>query len=79
MLNSIGLGDLASVTPAALLSLVILLIFTGQLVPGREMRYWRKAFFSEQQMRLDMQDTGRVVRATVRALPEAPVEPVEKP
>lgn len=73
MLSDLSLASLGDVGPVALLVLVVLLILTGQLVPGREMRYWRKAFFSEQDMRHDLTDTSKATRDVLRALPE-PVE-----
>lgn len=59
-----------------LLGLVVVLILTGQLVPARELRYWRKAFFEEQAMRRDLVDTGRATRDVLRALPDG--EPVKE-
>ena len=60
--------------PWVLVSVFFLLVFTGQLVPGREMRYWRQAFFELQKQMRDLSATGKATRDVLRALPEAPPE-----
>jgi hypothetical protein len=67
-------SQLADLGSKGLLAVGVLLIFTGQLVPGREMRYWRRAFFAEQEARRDLQHTGTVTRDVLRAIPETPPE-----
>lgn len=61
--------QLQSIGPWGLVTLCVILVFTGQLVPGREMRHWRKAFFTEQEMRRDLEATGQVARTVLKALP----------
>lgn len=65
---------LGTIGAGGLVTLFVLLIFFGWLVPAKEMRYWRQAFFTEQEMRRDLESTGKVVRTVVSALPEAPPE-----
>lgn len=67
-------AQLETIGPWGLVTLCVLLIFSGALVPGREVKYWRQAFFTEQKMRQDLEATGRVVRTVINALPEAPPE-----
>lgn len=61
-LNDIG--------PWGLVTLFVILIFTGFLVRGSEVRYWRQAFFTEQEMRRDLEATGRVARKVLTSLPD---------
>lgn len=56
-LNEIG--------PWGLVTLFVILVFSGYLVTGRERDYWRKAFFTEQEMRKDLEVTGRVTRSVL--------------
>lgn len=73
MLN-IGL-DWTRIGLGGLCTLFVLLIFTGQLVPGREMRYWRRAFFEQQRInRAHAQGTQATVDV-LRALPDPDREP----
>jgi hypothetical protein len=65
-LNDIG--------PWGLVSLFVILVFTGFLVRGSEVNYWRKAFFTEQEMRRDLEATGKVARTVLQALPVPPEE-----
>lgn len=65
------LADLGDVGPKALLVLVVLLILTGQLVPGREMRYWRKAFFAQQALGKDSIENSKATRSVLKGLPQA--------
>jgi hypothetical protein len=68
-------ATLSTIGPWGLVTLFVLMVFSGVLVPGREVRYWRKAFFAEQEMRRDLEATGRVVRTVVQALPDPPPSP----
>lgn len=57
---------------SGLLALVIFLIFTGKLVPGKEVRYWREAFFEEQRQKRQLLDeVGGTTQEVLRAIPEA--------
>lgn len=76
-MGPISLSDLGHLSPAAILAGVVVSIISGYLVPAREMRYWRAAFFAEQEMRRSLMDTGRATRDVLRALPEAPKETKE--
>lgn len=67
-------ASLSTIGAGGLVTMFVLLIAFGALVPGREVRYWRKAFFAEQEMRRDLEATGRVVRTVVQALPDPPPE-----
>lgn len=67
-------AHLTEIGPWGLVTLFVLLIFSGYLVRGSEARYWRQAFFVEQQLRRDLEATGRIVRTTFQALPEVPPE-----
>jgi len=69
-LGGIPWDTLSTIGAGGLVTLFVLLIFFGQLVPGREVRYWRQAFFAEQEMRRDMETTGKVVRSAMSALPD---------
>jgi hypothetical protein len=60
--------SLSTVGPWGLVTICVMLIFTGRLVPGRERDYWRKAFFSEQEMRKELAATGQVARKVLTAL-----------
>ena len=71
MLGDWSLADLGDVGPKALVVLFVLLIFTGQLVPGREMRYWRKAFFAQQEIGLAAIENGKATRSVLKGLPQA--------
>jgi len=70
--GSIPWDTLSTIGAGGLVTLFVLLVFFGALVPGREVRYWRQAFFAEQEMRRDLEATGRVVRTVVQALPDPP-------
>lgn len=67
-------AELKDIGPWGLVTLFVLLIFFGVLVRGSELKYWRQAFFTEQEMRRDLEATGRVVRTAFKALPEEPPE-----
>ena len=69
-MGGIPWDTLSTIGAGGLVTLFVLLIFFGQLVPGREVRYWRQAFFAEQEMRRDMETTGKVVRSAMSALPD---------
>lgn len=73
-MTGIPWGSLASIGPWGLVTVAVLCIFFGVLVPGREVRYWRQAFFTEQKMRQDLEATGRVVRTVIESLPDPPSE-----
>jgi hypothetical protein len=69
-------AHLSELGPWGLVTAFVLLVFSGYLVRGSEVRYWREAFFAEQEMRRDLEVTGRIVRTTFQALPpESPEEP----
>jgi hypothetical protein len=70
----IPLDHLSEIGPWGLVTLFVILVFTGYLVTGREREYWRKAFFTEQEMRRDLEVTGRLTRS-VLAAPPLPSEP----
>lgn len=55
---------------SALVTVFVLLVLTGRLVPGREMRYWREAFFEEQRQKRQLLDAGRVTQDVLQALPQ---------
>ena len=74
MLNGFSLANLGDVGPWALVSLFVLLVFTGQLVPGREMRYWRKAFFAQQALGRDSIENSKATRSVLKGLPQADEE-----
>ena len=57
-----------------LVVLFVLLVFTGQLVPGREMRQWRRAFFAQQRINAELASTGTATRDVLHAIHEAPDE-----
>jgi hypothetical protein len=60
---------LGQLGPGALVTIIVLMILTGQLVPAKEMRFWREAFFTEQEMRRDLEATGKVARRVLNSLP----------
>ena len=68
-MDGIALEVLKTVGPEGLLSLVVLMILSGRLVPGKERDYWRDAFFEEQRQKRELMETGRVTRDVLRALP----------
>jgi len=67
-------GTLQDIGPWGLVTLCVILVFTGQLVPGKEVKYWRQAFFTEQQMRQDMEVTGQLQRKLLASIPVHPEE-----
>lgn len=71
MLGDFSLADLGDVGPPALLVLVVLLILTGHLVPGREMRYWRRAFFAQQAIGKASIENSKATRSVLKGLPQA--------
>jgi hypothetical protein len=56
------LTHLSDVGPASILVVVVLMVLTGRLVPGREARYWRQAFFAEQKKNATLTLTAEVTR-----------------
>lgn len=65
---TVGWGDLGA---GGLVVLVVLMILTGRLVPGKERDYWREAFLEEQRQKRELMETGKVTRDVLKALPEA--------
>lgn len=63
---------LKDIGPWGLVTFFFILVFTGYLVPARELKYWRKAFFTEQQMRQDMEVTGQLQRSILKSVPVLP-------
>jgi ABC-type Fe3+ transport system permease subunit len=62
--------NLKDIGPWGLVTLFVLLVLFGWLVPAKEMRYWRKAFFVEQELRRDLQATGQITRSVFNSLPK---------
>lgn len=62
-----GVADIGA---GALVAIVVILILTGRLIPGRERDYWRQAFFEEQSQKRELMETGRVTRDVLRSLPD---------
>jgi hypothetical protein len=61
---------LADVGPWGLVTICVLLIFTGRLVPGKDRDYWREAFFEQQKMTQELQHvTGKSMVQVLQALP----------
>lgn len=54
-----------------LLAVVVLMVLTGRLVPGKEMRYWREMAFEEQRQKRALMETGRITQDVLKAIPEA--------
>lgn len=72
MLLDIPWDALAEVGPWGLVTLFVLLIYTGRLVPGKDRDFWRKAFFEQQKITQDLKPLGLIARSTFNSLPEAP-------
>lgn len=54
----------------ALVTGFIRMIYQGKWVPGREMEYWREAFFEEQRQKRALMEAGRVTQEVLRSLPQ---------
>ena len=46
------------------------MIYQGKWVPGREMEYWRDAFFEEQRQKRALMEAGKVTQSVLQALPQ---------
>lgn len=62
-----GLGDLSA---KAFVGLVVIMVLTGRLVPGRERDYWRRAFFEAQQQKGTLLETAEVTQGVLQSLPD---------
>lgn len=62
-------AELATVGPWGLVTIFVLMVFFGFLVPGKDRNYWREAFFKEQEMRRNMEVTGRLQKKVFDSLP----------
>lgn len=53
-----------------LLAVVIVMILTGRLVPGKERDYWREAFLEEQRQKRDLMAISQVTRDVLTSIPD---------
>jgi hypothetical protein len=60
----------------ALAWLIVWLVLSGKLVPGRERDYWREAAMHSMKTARQAAETGAVTRDVLRALPRLP--PVDR-
>lgn len=62
------------ITPVSgwsVVAFVVLSIVRGWLVPGKELRYWRDAFFEEQRQKRELMSTVQATRGVLRATEDA--------
>lgn len=64
-------SQLLDIGAGGLLGLVVLLVLFGYLVPYREMKFWREAFFEQQRISAIQAGTAPATRAVLEALPPA--------
>lgn len=65
------LSDWGGLGAGGLVTVIVILVLTGRLVPAREMRYWRDAFFEEQRQKQALISATQVTQDVLKALPES--------
>lgn len=74
MMDLSGLAPLLNIGSGGLVTLVVVLILMGRLVPGRERDYWREAFFASQRNETKLMQavevTGHVMTTVDRVVDE---------
>jgi ABC-type Fe3+ transport system permease subunit len=66
---SIPWESLASIGPWGLVTLFVILIFFGFLVPGKQVKEWKDLYLRERESREDMQGLMGLLRKALDALP----------
>ena len=59
---------LPEVGATGMLALVVYMVLTGRLVPGKERDYWRQAYFSESEKSAGAIEAGKITQDVLRAL-----------
>lgn len=62
-------AELESVGPWGLVTMFVILVFFGFLVPGKTVREWKDLYFRERQSREDFQDLMGLLKKVLDALP----------
>jgi hypothetical protein len=65
------LPNIKDIGAGTLVILVVLMILTGRLVPGKERDYWREMALEEQRQKRELIDAGKVTQQVLRAIPPA--------
>lgn len=62
-------GELASVGPWGLVTIFVLMVFSGFLVRSTQAKEWKDLYLRERASREDMQDVMGLLRKVLKALP----------
>jgi hypothetical protein len=65
------LPDISNIGAGTLIVLVVLMILTGRLVPGKERDYWRAMALELQEQNRKLIDAGKVTQQVLQAIPPA--------